>query len=168
MHPAVGERRNYRGQLYEVVDTIPHITRDGRKVTLLWIETKCVDCKQDFQIRETSRNFRRRRLLRRCEYCRKPGVPVGPVTRRREKSDTLTWVQERMWRVLVELAGEQRGRVSPGAQGWVRVKDWMNALVERDVLNEADVARNGAYHWMRRELMRKGRIEKCGPALRAL
>jgi hypothetical protein len=167
VHSSIGETHNYRGQIYKCVDAFPHVTRDGRDVMLLVISSRCADCKQDFEIIETSRNFRRRRLLRRCEYCRKPGVPVGRVQRRRARSNELTPMQERMYRVLIELAGEQRHQVSSNARGWVRVKDWMKALVERGVLSRSDMAANGSYHRMRRELIRKGRIEIFGRAVRA-
>jgi len=120
MHPAVGEIRNYRGQLYKCIDAFPHVMRDGRSVMLLVIKSRCSDCCRTFEITETVRNFHRRKLLRRCEDCRKPGVPVGPVRRRREKSNALIWMEEEMWRVLVELAMAQRDRVLPGARGWVR------------------------------------------------
>jgi hypothetical protein len=167
VHSAIGETRNYRGQLYKCVDAFPHVTRDGRDVMLLVIRSRCADCYQTFEITETSNNFRRRSLLRRCESCRKPGVPVGPVRRRREASNQLSPIQEQMWQVLVDMAGEQRHQVSSNARGWVRVKDWMKALVERGVLGRSDMAVNGPYHRMRRELIRKGRIEICGPAVRA-
>src|SRR5262245_40846031 len=165
MHPPIGETRTCRGQLYKCVDAFPHVTRDGRDVMLLVIRSRCADCYQTFEITETSNNFRRRSLLRRCESCRKPGVPVEPVRRRRETSIQLSPIQEQMWRVLVDMAREQRD-VSPNAQGWIRVKDWIGILLKRGVFTKSDMGKNGSYHRMRRELIRKGRIEICGPAVR--
>jgi hypothetical protein len=167
VHPAVGEARNYRGQLYKCVDAFPHVTRDGRQTALLVISTRCADCYRRFEITETHTHFRRRRLLRRCEDCRKPGVPIGSVRRRRQKSVALSPLQEQMYRVLVELAMAQRSRVLPGARGWVRTQDWKRALVERGVLRDADMCGKGSYYRERRGMILRKRIEIYGPAVRA-
>jgi hypothetical protein len=168
MHSDIGQTRLYRGQLYKCVDAFPHVTRDGRNVTLLVIHSRCADCYQRFEIRETRHNFQRRSLLRRCDECRKPGAPVDrPVTRNRPKSTVMTVREGQMHQVLVDLAKEQRERVSPNARGWVRTKDWTRALVERGVFSSTE-ARARFYRRARRRLIEKGRLEVRGPAVRAL
>ena len=168
MHSAIGETRNYRGQMYKCVDALPHVTRDERNVDLLVIRSRCADCWQTFEFRVTPYSFRRRRLRRRCEECRRPGVPAGPVRRKRTTSTKMSPIQRQMYQVLIDLAEEQRDRVSPDAYGWVRPKDWIRALVERNVLSKADVIGRGPYYHMRRDLIRKKKVERMGPAVRAL
>jgi hypothetical protein len=168
VHADIGQTRFYRGQLYKCMDVFPHLTRDGRNVTLLVIHSRCADCYQTFEITETRGNFRRRSLLRRCEECRKPGVPVDQVHRSREKRGQLSLIQEQAYRVLIELAMEQRNEVSSAARGWVRTKDWIHALVERGVLAEPDVSGKMGYYRIRRGLLKKKRIEASRGAVRAV
>jgi hypothetical protein len=168
MHPDIGQTRLYRGQMYECVDAFPHVTRDGRNVMLLVVKSGCVDCHQAFEFWVTSNGFLRRRLLRRCEGCRRPGSPVGPVARNRPKSTAMTPRERQMHQVLVDLAEEQRDRVSSDARGWVRTKDWIHALVKRGVFSKAEVCAGGFYYRARRRLIKKGRLGAKGPAVRAL
>jgi hypothetical protein len=168
MHPDIGQTRLYRGQIYRCIDAFPYVTRDGRNVMLLVVQSGCSDCRRTFEFRVTSNAFSRRRLLRRCEGCRKPGVPVGAITRNRPKSMAMSLREGQMHQVLVDLAEEQRDRVSPDARGWVRTKDWTRALVDRGVFSKAEVSAGRFYHRARRRLIEKGRLEVKGPAVRAL
>jgi hypothetical protein len=168
VHSAIGETRNYRGQLYKCVDAFPHVTRDERNVDLLVIRSRCADCWQTFEFRVTLYSFRRRRLRRRCEECRRPGVPVGPVRRKRTTFTEISPIQRQMLQVLIDLAEEQRDRVSRDAYGWVRAKDRIRALVEQNVLSKSDVIGRGSYYHMRQDLIRRKKIERMGPAVRAL
>src|SRR5262245_44508173 len=136
MHPAIGEKRDYRGQIYECVDAYEHTTKDGRRITLLTISSSCVDCGRMVVMSATPYGFRRWNLNRRGGRCKRPGAPVGPVKRIRGPSEP--WpVQKEMHRILTELADEQSGGVSPEARGWVKGKDWIKALIARGLLEEA-------------------------------
>jgi hypothetical protein len=167
MHPAVGQTRTYRGQVYKCVDAFEHITRDGRSVTLLKVASTCPDCGRMVVLDITPWGFRRRKLNRRCSRCKRPGAPVGGVKRKRPRAEP--WpVQREMYRILIELAEEQRDRVSPNARGWVRRKDWIKGLIARGVFEKADILGRGAYYRARVEMKRRRMIEVRGPAVRAL
>jgi hypothetical protein len=72
----VGTRFNLHDQRYFCVGTKEHETRDGRWLQLLRLETDCPDCGETFRLLTTKTNTRKRILTRRCEDCRRPGVPV--------------------------------------------------------------------------------------------
>ena len=167
MHPAVDQTRTYRGQVYKCVDVFEHVTRDGRDITLLSIRSRCADCCCLFEITETSRNFRRRNLLRRCEHCRRAGAPVAQVRRNRKAHTGMSPVQRQMHRVLVALAEKQKAS-TPDAQGWVRAEDWIRALVEQGVFDKTETAGKGPYYHMRGDMLRRGLIQKRRAAVRAL
>jgi hypothetical protein len=65
-----------RGQRYVCVGHREYETHDGRWLNMLVLETDCPDCGIDFRLLATQTNARRRQLTRRCEDCRRPGVPV--------------------------------------------------------------------------------------------
>jgi hypothetical protein len=167
MHPAIGEKRKYRGQIYECVDAYEHTTKDGRQITLLTISSSCVDCGRMVAMSVTPYGFRRWNLNRRCGRCKRPGAPVGPV--RRNRAPLEPWpVQKVMHRILIELAEEQSGRVSPDARGWVKAKDWINALIAQGIFEQADAHGRGPYYRARTGMKRRKMIEVRGPAVRAL
>jgi hypothetical protein len=77
----VGTRFDLHRQRYFCVGTKEHETRDGRWLQLLRLETDCPDCGETFRLLTTKTNARKRILTRRCEDCRRPGIPVEPQRR---------------------------------------------------------------------------------------
>ena len=77
----VGTRFNLHRQRYFCVGIKEHETRDGRWLQLLRLETDCPDCGETFRLLTTKTNARKRILTRRCEDCRRPGIPVEPRRR---------------------------------------------------------------------------------------
>lgn len=77
----VGSRFELHGQRYFCVGTKAHETSYGRHLTLLVLESDCPECGATFRLMATKTNIRHRVLTRRCEDCRRPGVPVDPRRR---------------------------------------------------------------------------------------
>jgi len=76
-------------QVFRVVGTVDHWTRNDRYLELLLYEAVCAHpgCKRRFRYKATKTNFRRHHVNRRCEQHKAPGVPV-PVKKRRSKRRT--------------------------------------------------------------------------------
>ncbi len=66
----------YRSQRFWVEGTQDYETRDGRITELLALYTKCPDCGVGFRMMATRTAIRTRNLRRRCDACKRQGVPV--------------------------------------------------------------------------------------------
>jgi hypothetical protein len=65
------------GQPYWRAGTQPHVTRDGRNITLMVWRAFCAACGEPFTFTCTSGSFK---PVRRCEAHRMPGIRVGSRT----------------------------------------------------------------------------------------
>jgi predicted Zn finger-like uncharacterized protein len=81
-----GHAFKVQAQAYRVVGICEHVTLGGRCIDLLVVESACPDCGELFRVKATKSAIRRREVTRRCANCRKPGVPVDPGRRQREKA----------------------------------------------------------------------------------
>jgi hypothetical protein len=78
----INQQFKFRGQRYVCAGYQDHETLDGRWVELLVLDSECPDCGSDFRLLATRTNAKCRQITRRCEECRRPGVPVEPRRRR--------------------------------------------------------------------------------------
>ena len=72
----IDQEFRFRGQRYVCVGHRDYETMYGRWLDMLVLETDCPDCGIDFRLLATRTNARRPQLIRRCQDCRRPGVPV--------------------------------------------------------------------------------------------
>lgn len=56
----------YRGQRYELIGECPHVTRDGRAITLLAWRSHCLDCDEVFETTTAARAPAFKPGARRC------------------------------------------------------------------------------------------------------
>ncbi len=70
----IGFEITFGGQVYRLVGADPHTRKDGRLTALLRWSTFCPDCGVEFVTRSSSTP---KSLNRRCDGCKRPGVPVG-------------------------------------------------------------------------------------------
>lgn len=68
----------HRSQQYSFEGTQSHVTRTGRRTKLHVLKTTCPDCGAPFQLLASSTSIRNRVLRRRCDDCKRRGVPVEP------------------------------------------------------------------------------------------
>lgn len=77
-----------RGQLYLDLGGVDHVTRDSRTVVMRQMASTCADCGRLFVTQALRSAIRKGWISRRCQACKKPGVPVrkkakGPARRRK-------------------------------------------------------------------------------------
>jgi hypothetical protein len=75
-------------QVFRVVGTADHWTRNDRYLELLLYEAVCAHpgCGRIFRYKTTKTNFRRHVVNRRCEQHKAPGVPVPKKRKRKPAS----------------------------------------------------------------------------------
>jgi hypothetical protein len=82
-----GPSFKFRSQRYWHDGTVDHETLDGRRIKLRRLYTLCPACGVGFQIQTTATAIKTRNLRRRCDGCKRQGVPVEyrrpPKTRRK-------------------------------------------------------------------------------------
>jgi len=82
-----GPSFKFRSQRYWHDGTVDHETRDGRQIKMQRLYTRCPGCGIGFRILTTATAIRTRNLRRRCDGCKRQGVPVEyrlpPKTRRK-------------------------------------------------------------------------------------
>lgn len=66
----------FRSQYYWHDGTVDHQTRDGRRIKLRRLYTLCPACGVGFRMLTTATAIRTRNLRRRCDGCKRQGVPV--------------------------------------------------------------------------------------------
>ena len=69
------EPRIYRGQVYEPLETTPHVRRDGSETCLKWWLTRCAKCRAPFTL-ATPDGASQFSPSRRCKRHRQPGKRV--------------------------------------------------------------------------------------------
>lgn len=74
-----------RGQRYRYSGTCDHVCRDGRRIQLIVLESRCAECGSYFRYKTTRRAMQERHFNRRCSLHRAPGTPVA---QRKPKSTT--------------------------------------------------------------------------------
>ena len=67
--------RHHRGQRYELLGLVPHVTRNGRTMQLWRWRSRCTTCREAFDFLSPSRAFPRW-PNRRCSRHRRPGLRV--------------------------------------------------------------------------------------------
>lgn len=73
----VGKSFRHHGQRYIYGGTTLHENQRGRLVRLHVLKSDCPDCGNLFVIKTTARALRSRQINRRCQWCKRPGVPVS-------------------------------------------------------------------------------------------
>lgn len=74
----IGKTFERRGQRYRSSGTVTRVTKDGRWLEMLALETSCPDCGASFEMKATATGVKRGDLTRRCPSCRAPGHSLTP------------------------------------------------------------------------------------------
>jgi hypothetical protein len=56
--------------------------KNGRKISLLRMQSYCPDCSHKYEVLTTKKNLKKGSFNRRCKKCKQPGVPI-PATQRK-------------------------------------------------------------------------------------
>jgi hypothetical protein len=71
----------YGYQRFKYVRKSEHVTKDKRIIPMLVLQSYCPDCGKKYEATIMKKGFKKNASLnRRCDNCKKPGVPV-PATR---------------------------------------------------------------------------------------